>query len=243
MLRASARAKDRPGNATAPMTHHVRKTGPWSMRPDEDLMAEYAQKGNREAFEELVYRYEREMYGYLRRYLRSAELAEDVFQTTFLQVHLRSGDFDPHRTFRPWLYRIATTRAIDLLRQNRRHKAASLNAEAADCDRCTGLQGQNLLDSHNPSPDQRLEAAETDRELRSAVDEFPARLKEVLMLVMFQGLKYQEAADTLGIPLGSVKSRLHEAVLRLRRTFMAPTRLASREPIGSSSKVVRGVKT
>ena len=54
-----------------------------------------------------------------------------------------------------------------------------------------------------------------------AVDHFPARLKDVLVLVMFQGLKYQEAADILGIPLGSVKSRLHEAMLRLRRAFLS----------------------
>ena len=54
------------------------------------------------------------MYGYLRKYLKDAELAEDAFQATFLEVHLKCRQFDPSRRFRPWLYRIATTGAIDL---------------------------------------------------------------------------------------------------------------------------------
>ena len=127
-----SKTRRRPHTATATATQGVGRIGPWSARPDEDLLVEYAEKGTREAFEELVHRYEREMYGYLRRFLRSAELAEDAFQAAFLQVHLNCRQFDPRRKFRPWLYRIATTRAIDLMRQNRRHKAISLNAEPSD---------------------------------------------------------------------------------------------------------------
>ena len=67
--------------------------------PDEDLLAEYAEKGTRDAFEELVHRYEGEMYGYLRKYVRNAELAEDAFQATFLDVHLKCRQFDPRRRF------------------------------------------------------------------------------------------------------------------------------------------------
>jgi pantothenate kinase-related protein Tda10 len=62
------------------MRNSVERTGEWSMRRDEDLLAEYVENKTREAFEELVHRYEREMYIYLRRYLRSAELAEDAFR-------------------------------------------------------------------------------------------------------------------------------------------------------------------
>jgi RNA polymerase sigma-70 factor (ECF subfamily) len=70
-----------------------------------------------------------------------------------------------------------------------------------------------------------LEAAEDRQRIRSVVDKFPTRLKAVLDLVIFQGLKYQEAADTLRIPLGSVKSRMNAAVVRLRRTFTVPARV------------------
>ena len=132
MSPCSSKTRCRPHPTTATMAHDVGKVGPWSVWRDEDLLVEYAQKQTREAFEELVHRYKREMYGYLRRYLRSAELAEDAFQATFLRVHLKCRQFDPCRRFRPWLYRIATNRAIDLLRQNRRHKAVSLNAGTLD---------------------------------------------------------------------------------------------------------------
>ena len=84
---------------------------------DEQLIAQYRQTGKRELFAELVYRYERELYNYLRRYLNDAELAEDAFQATFLQVHLKCDQFDEGRRFRPWLYAVATNQAIDARRK------------------------------------------------------------------------------------------------------------------------------
>jgi RNA polymerase sigma-70 factor, ECF subfamily len=214
MSRCLSKTERRPNAPVTTPRYDAGKIGPQAARTDEELLAEYAAKQTREAFEELVHRYEREMYNYLRRYLRSAELAEDAFQAAFLGVHLKCRDFDPSRKFRPWLYRIATTRAIDLLRQNRRHKAVSLNTGE-------GTAAQDVLRSREAGPGEQVEAAEDRERIRSAVDRFPTRLKGVLVLVMFQGFKCREAAEILGIPLGSVKSRLHEAVLRLRATFMA----------------------
>ena len=229
MSRCSFKTERRPHTTTTTMTHDVGKIGSWSARPDEDLMSEYAEKGTREAFEELVHRYEREMCGYLRKYVRNAELAEDAFQAAFLQVHLKCRRFDPRRRFRPWLYRIATNLAIDLMRQNRRYEMVSLNAGTSDPSSSEGPTHQDILSFREADPSEQLEAAEDRQRIRSVVNKFPTRLKGVLDLVMFQGLKYQEAADTLGIPLGSVKSRMHEAVVQLRRTFMAPARVDSRD--------------
>ena len=224
------------------MSHEVGKIGAWSVRRDEDLLVEYVEKDTREAFEELVHRYDRKIYSYLHRYLRSAELAEDASQATFLQVHLKCRNFDPRRRFQPWLYRIATNRAIDLLRRNRRHNAVSLNTGTSDWGSSEGLTDQNILSFRDADPSEQSEAAEDRRRIRSAVDKCPTRLKGVLELVMFQGLKYQEAADTLGIPLGTVKSRMHGAVVRLRRTFMAPARVDSRENPGPCRRAARGVR-
>src|SRR5437763_5763632 len=83
-------------------------------------------RGETEAFGALVRRYERELYGYLRRYVGDATLAEDVFQNTFLQLYLKSGQYEAGRPVRPWLYTIATHQAIDALRRNNRHQAVSL---------------------------------------------------------------------------------------------------------------------
>jgi RNA polymerase sigma-70 factor, ECF subfamily len=202
----------------------ARRESPWSTWPDEELLVEYARKETREAFEELVHRYERPLYGHLRRYLGDSGLAEDAFQATFLAVHLRRHEFDPRRQFRPWVYRIATTRAIDLYRHNRRGSRLILDARRRGDD--PGAQGrplEDLPDARAPSPSDRLETREDRERLKRLVDSLPARLRGVLVLIALRGLAYQQAADALGIPMGTVKSRLHEALLRLRKTPLATT--------------------
>src|SRR4029453_1322817 len=88
----------------------------WTRFSDEELLAGY-RIGYTAAFTELVHRYERELYNYLRRYLGDATLAEDVFQNTFLQLHVKLDLYDKGRLVRPWLYTIATHQAIDALRK------------------------------------------------------------------------------------------------------------------------------
>ena len=83
---------------------------------DEELLLCYCTTGRRPLFDELVYRYERELFSYLRRYLGSAEMAEDVFQATCLLIHLKCHKFEQGRRFRPWLYAVATNAAIDAQR-------------------------------------------------------------------------------------------------------------------------------
>jgi RNA polymerase sigma-70 factor (ECF subfamily) len=198
------------------------KERPWPTWPDEELLVEYARKGTRQAFEELVRRYERPLYSYLRRYLGDTGLAEDAFQATFLTVHLRRNEFDPRRPFRPWVYRIARTRAIDLFRRNRRHNRLILDARSQGHEPGAERRPlEELPDVRALSPADRLEMGEDRERLGRLVDSLPARLRGVLVQVMLRGVSYQEAADTLGIPLGTVKSRLHEALLRLRKIPVA----------------------
>src|SRR6476646_5723809 len=94
---------------------------------DEALLLAYRGRADRQAFNELVHRYERELFSYLRRYLGDAPAAEDAFQATFLQVHLKCDQFAEGRKFRPWLYTIATNQAIDAQRRNKRHRSVSLD--------------------------------------------------------------------------------------------------------------------
>jgi RNA polymerase sigma-70 factor (ECF subfamily) len=194
----------------------------WS---DEDLMMEYRTFGDRVAFETLVRRYESELYNYLRHYLGNAEMAEDAFQATFLQVHLKCEQFDPDRRVRPWLYTVATNQAIDAQRRNRRHRMVSLDRRVGSDGAEEAAVLKDLVDSDGPSPFDQLESAEERHEVRLAVDRLPDSLREVLLLVYYQGLKYREAADVLDIPVGTVKSRLHAAIRRLDQvlTHARPT--------------------
>ncbi|MCH8921759.1 MAG: RNA polymerase sigma factor [Planctomycetes bacterium] len=186
---------------------------------DEQLLLEYRTTGDRDLFDELVHRFERELYSYLRRYLGDAAMAEDVFQLTFLQVHLKCDQFDRGRRFRPWLYTIATNQAIDAQRRNRRHRMVSLDSAgpAGEQDDLTSLA--RLLASNQPGPIDKLETEERRAWVREATDQLPEQLRSAVALVYYQGMKYREAAEVLDIPVGTIKSRLHSAILKLNEAW------------------------
>lgn len=192
---------------------------------DEELLRRSRAEGDAAAFESLVHRYETELFSYLRRYLGSAEMAEDVFQATFLQVHLKKEQFEEGRRFRPWLYTIATNQAIDAQRRNRRHRMVSLDNRTGGEDDVGSLV--EMLSGTEQTADEQMESEEAKAWVRSAVDDLPDGLKQALLLVYHKGMKYREAADVLGIPVGTVKSRLHAAVLKLNESW----RRSGRGPI------------
>jgi RNA polymerase sigma-70 factor (ECF subfamily) len=192
----------------------------WS---DEDLIREYQMTGSPQAFEELVRRYERELFNYLCQYLRDPEMAEDAFQATFLQVHRKCHQFDAGRRFRPWLYAVATNQAIDAQRRSRRHRLVSLD------QRTFGQLTENetgalvdIVEGAELDPEERLELSERKEDVQQALEHLPPALREVILLVYYQGLKYREAAEILNIPVGTVKSRLHSAIRKLEHHLKLP---------------------
>ena len=189
---------------------YKKRTVDWT---DEKILLQYRKSGNEGLFSVLVSRYERELYSYLRRYLGNAEMAEDAFQATFLQLHLKCDMFEEGRRLRPWLYMIATNKAIDLQRRNKRHQLVSLNTSTSgDDDRG---QLMDMLVGDELSPLARMNKSERGEWISKSLDGLPEHLKLVVNLVYYQGLKYREAAEVLAIPVGTVKSRLHAAISRL----------------------------
>jgi RNA polymerase sigma-70 factor (ECF subfamily) len=181
---------------------------------DEQLLLEYRQTGDRELYAQLVYRYERELFSYLRRYLGNAETAEDVFQTAFLSVHLKCQTFKEGRRFRPWLYSIATNAAIDCRRMTKRRPTVSLDTpHEQDADSISCLI--DYLESSDPNPSDSALDAERSRLVRATLDRLPESMNAIIQLVYYQGMRYKEAAEVLNVPVGTVKSRLHNAVRRL----------------------------
>jgi RNA polymerase sigma-70 factor (ECF subfamily) len=185
----------------------------WSRFSDEELLARY-RAGYTAAFTELVRRYERELYNYLRRYLGDATLAEDVFQNTFLQLHLKLDLYEKGRLVRPWLYTIATHQAIDAMRKTGRHQAVSLDARAPSQDESSN-SFVDLLEGTETDPLEGLEATERQQWVRNSLEQLPPYLRSVVVMAYYQGLKYREIADVLHIPVGTVKSRLHAAIAKL----------------------------
>jgi RNA polymerase sigma-70 factor (ECF subfamily) len=182
---------------------------------DEQLFDRF-RSGDAQAFEALVHRYERPLFGYLNRYLGSAELAEDVFQATFLRVFLKGEVFQEGREFRPWLYAIATHKAIDVQRHERRHRHVEHSRSRA------AVEGHSPLDTvaaRGTTPDEQVSDREEGRRVHAAVEKLSEVQRRAVQLVYEQGLAYREAAALMGVPVGTVKSRLHSAILTLARAW------------------------
>jgi RNA polymerase sigma-70 factor (ECF subfamily) len=193
---------------------HPTVPDPLDLCSDEELLMRFG-RGQAEAFGVLVTRYERELFGYLRRYVGDATLADDVFQNTFLQLVVKAGQYEPGRPVRPWLYTIATHQAIDALRRQGRHQAASLDRYREEAGNGEAGSLMDTLESRAPGPGDAAEGQERREWVRAGVDQLPDLFRQVLILAYYQGLKYREIADILDIPVGTVKSRLHAALTRL----------------------------
>lgn len=166
--------------------------------------------GDRPAFTALVERYRDELLHFLIRFLGSRAAAEDVFQEAFLQVHISARTFDTTRRFKPWLFTIAANKARDHYRRNQRQSGPSLSAPLGAAGESESFV--DLMEADLPSPDAPLSDAERSRIVRGIVDQLPPHHREILLLSYFQRLSYNQIADSLEIPLGTVKSRLHAAV-------------------------------
>ena len=188
---------------------------PLRLCSDEDLVLRL-KEGQSDVLGLLIRRYERELYGYLRRYIGDAHLADDVFQNTFLQLFVKVSQYEAGRPVRPWLYTIATNQAIDALRKHQRQTMVSLDQHAAESPEGEVRSLLELLESRDSGPVDRSIDRERRVLIQEWIDHLPDFLRQVVQLAYYQGMKYREIADQLQIPVGTVKSRLHTALLKLQ---------------------------
>ena len=181
-------------------------------RTDDELAAA-AQSGDLAAFNELVRRYERRVYGLCRGMLRSRDAAEDAAQDTMLAAWrglsgYRGGNFPA------WLLRIAGNRCRDELRRRKRRPTSSLD---------------ELIDEHGdafsppddaPTPEKRALDSETGRALLRALDQLPDGQRQAVILCDVQGMHYEEIAQAAGVSIGTVKSRLSRGRARMRQLLI-----------------------
>jgi len=178
-------------------------------RTDAELVRAY-QDGDEQAFIALIERYKLELFHFLARFLNNRTAAEDIFQETFLQIHISVDSFDQTRSFKPWLFTIAANKARDYLRKVNRggNHVTSLPDADGDGERAV----VELVDAELPQPLELAANQETRRIVQEVVGSLPEHLREILLLAYFHQVPYKEIAQSLKIPLGTVKSRLHAAV-------------------------------
>lgn len=187
-------------------------------RSDNQLIIAYRQ-GERTALEELIRRHHDDLMRFLVRLVSDRAGAEDVFQETFLQIHLSADTFDETRRFKPWLFTIAANKARDLLRRNQRRRTLDLSSPVPNGLGSDGTTFVDLMEIDGLGPGEEVSLAERDGMVQRTVQELPVSLREVLLLAYFQKLSYSQIADVLHIPLGTVKSRLHAAVAAFARRW------------------------
>ena len=188
---------------------------------DSDLLKKY-QQGNAAAFKEIVNRYKNPLYAFLRRFLKRHDLVEDVFQETFLQLYTSRETFDVKRPLQPWLFTIAANKAKDALRKQQ--KASMDMGAITDSTEASIDDVVNILTSYKTTPDEEVSRNETAQRIREIVANMPENLRSILILAYFEQFSYKQMAEILSIPIGTVKSRLHTAVVYFTKKWEAANR-------------------
>ncbi|GIP30541.1 ECF RNA polymerase sigma factor SigW [Paenibacillus sp. J23TS9] len=178
----------------------------------ENRLTKLALKGDQRAFAEIVELYKDKIYHLAYRMLGNRHEAEDIVQETFLRVYKNLDRYDPNQKFSTWIYRIATNLCIDRLRKKK--PTYSLDAEMNDQE---GMDGYSMIPSDNRTPESETLLSETQEIIYQAIGSLPAKYKSVMILRYLQDLSLQEISDVLGMPVTTIKTRVHRGREFLRK--------------------------
>lgn len=179
---------------------------------DELALIQDARNGDLNAFNHLVLAYQDMAYHLAMRMLSDPDQAEDVTQTAFLSAYRHLSSFRGG-SFKAWVMRMVTNACYDELRRRQRHPSTPL--EPLDDDDET-IESPSWLADDGLSPEEQLEQKELDRAIQRCLQQLDEEFRAVVVFIDLQGMDYQEVAEILGKPLGTVKSRLARARLKLR---------------------------
>jgi len=184
---------------------------------DHDLVA-LAASGSEKAYRELLDRYQRPVFSLIYRMVRDRERAEDLAQETFVKVFNHIGSFNPKYKFSSWIFKIASNLTIDAIRKKDLETVSldgSRNASTQDEIDATRI----TVESRDENPEEFLEAKELGQEIERAIGELRPEYRTAILLRHVEGRPYEEIAEIMGIPLGTVKTYIHRARGELRETL------------------------
>jgi RNA polymerase sigma-70 factor (ECF subfamily) len=179
---------------------------------DEAALIEEARQGDLNAFNRLVLEYQDMAFNVAARMLGDDDAAADMTQTAFLSAY-RSMDSFRGGSFRAWVMRMVTNACYDELRRRKRRPTISLEPVNEDDEE---IESPAWLADDDLSPEERVEQSELDHALQSCLQGLPEEFRSVVLLVDVEGMDYQEVSLATGKPLGTVKSRLARARLKMR---------------------------
>lgn len=163
--------------------------------------------GNDRAFENLFKRYERPLFSFILKFVRDRQIAEDIFQQTWIKVLNGLTGYEEKGKFSSWLFGIANNCCIDHSRKETRSKV----------DDRASAEGMDLLEGDDCDPESTFLKQEETEWLEKAIQTLPIEQKEVVLLRLHGQLPFKEIARVLGSPLNTVLGRMHYAVCNLRK--------------------------
>jgi RNA polymerase sigma-70 factor (ECF subfamily) len=179
---------------------------------NEQALIHDAQNGSLDAFNALVLHYQDSVYNTALRILGDDELAADVTQDAFISAFKSIKSFRGG-SFKAWLMRTVTNACYDELRRQKRRPTVSLEPDTDDGEE---MDSPRWLADPNMTPDQKAEADELEHAIQHCLNNLPIEFKTVVIMADIQGMDYVEVAASVRVPLGTIKSRLARARLRLR---------------------------
>jgi RNA polymerase sigma-70 factor (ECF subfamily) len=186
-------------------------------RSDQDIVA-LARAGEEAAYRELIRRYERPLFSLLYRMVRDRELAEDLAQETFVKALNAIESYRPEYKFSSWIFKIANNAAIDHLRRRELDTLSlegSPHAETPEAVEATALQ----IGDRQESPLDEVEARELGGQIERAIARLRPEYRSCILLRHVEGRAYEEIAEILNLPLGTVKTYIHRARNELRQAL------------------------
>jgi RNA polymerase sigma-70 factor (ECF subfamily) len=191
----------------------------WEMARDQELISGIA-RGEETALRILLDRHEETLRHRLRQMVRDESAADDLFQELCLRVWTRAVQWDGRGQVAGWLLKIATNLALNHLRGVlRRHEQAADPRKASPPEGDEDRDPAWMADPNALEPDAQLDAAERAETLRELLDQLPESKRDLLRLAHEEEMRTQEIAELLGIPEGTVKSRLHHATRALAEAW------------------------
>jgi RNA polymerase sigma-70 factor (ECF subfamily) len=181
---------------------------------DQEIVA-LAREGREAAYRELIRRYERPVFSLILRMVRDRQLAEDLAQETFIKALNAIGSYRPEFKFSSWIFKIANNAAIDHLRRRELDTLSidgAPHATSAEDIEATALQ----VGDKSETPLAELEARELGSAIERAIGRLRPEYRSCIMLRHVEGMAYEEIAQLLDLPLGTVKTYIHRARHELR---------------------------
>jgi RNA polymerase sigma-70 factor (ECF subfamily) len=183
-----------------------------AMSPEERAIIERCKRGDLAAFNELVKRYEKQVYNFAYRLTGNYDDANDVAQEAFLRVYNAIGSFRGDASFSTWLFRITTNVFLDDRKRAKAHPHTSLD-EYIDLEESSVTR---QIEDPGPTPDAVTEENERAQILQRTISSLPEYQRAMVTLYHTEQKSYEEIAEIMNLPIGTVKSRLNRARLALK---------------------------